>query len=293
MTKATRKLSLAVALFVFSSPECLAFVARIRSPNFPFANIRPESTGKSWGGSSAETAACRKASGNRMSKSNNNNYGQDMDQEAMMESDMLVAVDQDDILIDTGSSTSKKLAHTFNDKQPRGVLHRAFSFFLFDQDNKMLLTQRASSKITFPSVWTNTCCSHPLYGMTPDEVDPVPAAYPEFPGIKHAAIRKCQHELGIAPENIEHDKITFISRFQYWAADTVTYGKEAPWGEHGTCHSRRKRYRVLHPDQLSQNVQLTFINLRHLMPLQRNSFQQPTIDNLQLTIHRGGLYSVL
>ena len=232
------KLSLAVALLISISPECFAFVARIRSPTVPFANIRLKSNSRSV--SSVKIAALRKVPEKRMSKSNNNNYGQDMDQEAMMESDMLVAVDQDDILIDTGSSTSKKLAHTFNSEQPRGVLHRAFSFFLFDQDNKMLLTQRASSKITFPSVWTNTCCSHPLYGMTPDEVDPVPAAYPKFPGIKHAAIRKCQHELGIAPENIEHDKITFISRFQYWAADTVTYGKEAPWGEHGTCHSRRK-----------------------------------------------------
>ena len=162
-------------------------------------------------------------------------YGQNMDQKAMMESDMLVTVDHNDVLIDsaTGESTSKKAAHTFNSDQPRGVLHRAFSFFLFNQDNKMLLTQRASSKITFPGVWTNTCCSHPLHGMTPNEVDPVPAAYPDFPGIKHAAIRKVKHELGIEPQYVPHDKITFISRFHYWASDKITYGDEAPWGEHG------------------------------------------------------------
>ena len=96
----------------------------------------------------------------------------------------------------------------------------------------MLLTQRAASKITFPNVWTNTCCSHPLYGMTPNEADEVPAAYPSFPGIKHAAIRKLRHELGIDPSYINHDKIQFIGRFHYWASDTVTYGDEAPWGEH-------------------------------------------------------------
>lgn len=174
-------------------------------------------------------ATCRSRAGVLFSS-----YGEDMNQEDMMESDMLVAVDHNDILIDASSvkSTSKKLAHTFSEDQPRGILHRAFSFFLFNQENKMLLTQRASSKITFPGVWTNTCCSHPLHGMTPNEVDPVPAAYPNFPGAKHAAIRKLKHELGIEPQYIQHDKITFISRFHYWASDTLTYGEEAPWGEH-------------------------------------------------------------
>jgi isopentenyl-diphosphate delta-isomerase len=161
-------------------------------------------------------------------------YGENMDQKDMMESDMLVLVDEHDVLVETPESTSKKIAHTFNEQQPRGICHRAFSFFLFNEENKMLLTQRASSKITFPGVWTNTCCSHPLYGMTPNEVDQVPAAYPDFPGIKHAAIRKCGHELGIDPKYLPHDQIQFISRFHYWASDTITYGENAPWGEHGT-----------------------------------------------------------
>ena len=223
---------LAALLLLLSSPEGVAFVIRIRRPVPAISGIRHGRT--SWSVLCPEGAAdTSNLLGNRMSQSDSNAYGKDMDQDAMMESDMLVTVDQNDMLIDTFGSTSKKEAHTFNTDQPRGILHRAFSFFLFDQNNKLLLTQRASSKITFPSVWTNTCCSHPLYGMAPDEVDPVPAAYPNFPGIKHAAIRKCQHELGIAPENIEHNNIAFISRFQYWAADTVTYGKDAPWGEHG------------------------------------------------------------
>jgi isopentenyl-diphosphate delta-isomerase type 1 len=44
-----------------------------------------------------------------------------------------------------------------------GLLHRAFSVFLFrPKDGRLLLQKRADEKITFPGMWTNTCCSHPL-----------------------------------------------------------------------------------------------------------------------------------
>ena len=44
-----------------------------------------------------------------------------------------------------------------------GLLHRAFSVFLFNTQGQLLLQQRAAAKITFPLCWTNTCCSHPLH----------------------------------------------------------------------------------------------------------------------------------
>lgn len=169
-------------------------------------------------------------------QSSEEEYGVGMDQNDMMETDMLIAVDTDDMIIPSDSSNylSKKKGHTFNEDTPRGVAHRAFSVFLFNSQNKMLLTRRATSKITFPGVWTNTCCSHPLYNMKPDEVDDCskPGVFPNFPGIKHAAIRKLQHELGISPEEVPHDNFRFLIRFHYWASDTITYGKDAPWGEH-------------------------------------------------------------
>ena len=40
--------------------------------------------------------------------------------------------------------------------------HRAFSVFLFDSNNRLLLQRRSEDKITFPLYWANTCCSHPL-----------------------------------------------------------------------------------------------------------------------------------
>ena len=42
----------------------------------------------------------------------------------------------------------------------KGVLHRAFSVFIFNGQNELLLQQRALHKYHSPGLWTNTCCSH-------------------------------------------------------------------------------------------------------------------------------------
>ncbi|MFB9054854.1 isopentenyl-diphosphate Delta-isomerase [Formosa undariae] len=42
----------------------------------------------------------------------------------------------------------------------KGVLHRAFSVFVFNEKNELMLQQRALSKYHTPGLWTNTCCSH-------------------------------------------------------------------------------------------------------------------------------------
>jgi len=46
----------------------------------------------------------------------------------------------------------------------KGVLHRAFSIFIFNSKGEMLLQQRAISKYHSGGLWTNACCSHPLPG---------------------------------------------------------------------------------------------------------------------------------
>lgn len=69
------------------------------------------------------------------------------------------------------------------DVHRRGLLHRAFSVFLFDDQGRMLLQQRALTKYHGGGLWTNACCSHPY----PDEA------------VEAAAIRRLDEELGIAP----------------------------------------------------------------------------------------------
>lgn len=45
-----------------------------------------------------------------------------------------------------------------------GLLHRAFSIFVFNKQGELLLQKRALNKYHSAGLWTNTCCSHPRYG---------------------------------------------------------------------------------------------------------------------------------
>jgi len=46
----------------------------------------------------------------------------------------------------------------------KGLLHRAFSVFIFNLNNELMLQQRALGKYHSPGLWSNTCCSHPRDG---------------------------------------------------------------------------------------------------------------------------------
>ena len=46
----------------------------------------------------------------------------------------------------------------------KGLLHRAFSIFLFNEKGEMLLQRRAKDKYHFAGLWSNACCSHPRPG---------------------------------------------------------------------------------------------------------------------------------
>ena len=46
----------------------------------------------------------------------------------------------------------------------KGLLHRAFSIFIFNEAGEMLLQKRSFSKYHFAGLWSNACCSHPRPG---------------------------------------------------------------------------------------------------------------------------------
>lgn len=161
-----------------------------------------------------------------------------MSQTELMAKDECLLVDEDDQII---GSASKFDAHRFTPGEPSGLLHRAFSVFLFNEKDELLLQQRASHKITFPNVWTNTCCSHPLSGYTPDEVDDAEAvASGNVKGIMAAAQRKLEHELGIdCHSNLPIENIRYIGRIHYSApmsASSTSNMPEDPYTEKDGGH---------------------------------------------------------
>ncbi len=74
-----------------------------------------------------------------------------------MEEDNVILVNQNDEQI---GLMPKMEAHE------RAVLHRAFSVFVLNDKNEIMLQQRANQKYHSPLLWTNTCCSHQREGET-------------------------------------------------------------------------------------------------------------------------------
>ena len=105
-------------------------------------------------------------------------------------------------------------ASKVNAHRGAGAYHRAFSVMLFDQNGRLLLQRRADDKITFPGIWANTCCSHPL--DVPEEREETDGL-----GVRRAAVRKLKQELGI--ESVSVDDLTYVGRFRYQARQDETW----------------------------------------------------------------------
>ncbi|CAI5673863.1 isopentenyl-diphosphate Delta-isomerase 1 isoform X1 [Oreochromis niloticus] len=130
-------------------------------------------------------------------------------------SEMCILIDENDRKI--GADT-KKNCH-LNSNIDKGLLHRAFSVFIFNSEEKLLLQQRSDAKITFPGCFTNTCCSHPLH--TDSELEEKDAL-----GVRRAAQRRLGAELGIPMEQVTPDEMTYLTRIHYKAQS------DGVWGEH-------------------------------------------------------------
>jgi isopentenyl-diphosphate delta-isomerase len=103
------------------------------------------------------------------------------------DSEDLILVDEDDNEL---GHLSKQECH-----DGEGILHRAFSLFVFNSDGRLLLQRRSETKRLWPMYWSNSCCSHPRQGES----------------MEVATRRRLDEELGIAAE------LEYIYKFSYQA----------------------------------------------------------------------------
>ncbi len=125
----------------------------------------------------------------------------DAEQASLMAEAVIQVAENDQVI----GPISKLKAH-----QGTGFFHRAFSVLLFNSNGEMLLQQRSGEKVTFPNVWANACCSHPLH--SPEEMEEENAM-----GVKRAAVRKLEQELGIDPATVSTDDMVFMTKMRYAA----------------------------------------------------------------------------
>ena len=95
------------------------------------------------------------------------------------------------------NSHDQVIGHETKEKchQGNGLLHRAFSIFIFNDKKELLLQKRSSEKLLWPLHWSNSVCSHPRKGEEDQE----------------ASRRRLVEELGF------HTQLQFLFKFQYHA----------------------------------------------------------------------------
>ncbi|MEM7079741.1 MAG: isopentenyl-diphosphate Delta-isomerase [Pseudomonadota bacterium] len=118
-------------------------------------------------------------------------------------SEPLILVDGQDAVVGT---LDKDACHNGD-----GVLHRAFSAFVFNSAGELLMQQRADDKRLWPGYWSNSCCSHPRSGESMDE----------------AVVRRLEQELGFRAD------LEFVYKFEYQAPFYNSEGLEG--SEHELC----------------------------------------------------------
>ena len=109
--------------------------------------------------------------------------------------DLVVSFDDEPLILVDSEDNILDYEKKWDCHQGSGQLHRAFSIFIFNHKNELLLQKRSQQKALWPLVWANSCCSHPRKGENYEE----------------AVHRRLREEL-----NLEAD-LKFLFKFEYQA----------------------------------------------------------------------------
>jgi len=113
-----------------------------------------------------------------------------------LQTDAIVSSDSDQLIL--VNHLDEEIGHLSKGEthDGAGLLHRAFSLFVFNDEGDLLLQQRAGDKRLWPMYWANSCCSHPRHGETMDE----------------AVHRRLHEELGVT------SNLQYMYKFVYHAS---------------------------------------------------------------------------
>jgi isopentenyl-diphosphate delta-isomerase len=172
----------------------------------------------------------------------------------------LILVDENDV---PQGRQEKLLAHQL------GLLHRAFSVFIFNANGELLLQQRANEKYHSAGLWTNTCCSHPGFGEN----------------IKDAIERRMMQEMGMNCETIFAFSFIYKAQFENglteYEYDHVYFGVSDNLPLPNA--SEVKNWRYLNLEELKRDIQLHPGNytewLKICMPQMMQHFENIYPDN--------------
>ena len=165
------------------------------------------------------------------------------------ETDQLILVDERDREVGHDSKAACHDGH--------GILHRAFSLFVFNGRGELLLQKRSASKRLWPGFWANSCCSHPRRGED----------------MHDATRRRLREELGL------ECGLKFLYKFHYQADyDKLGAEHELCWVYVGTtdapvCANATEvaDWRFVEPDALDREIAE---NPQHFTPWLRLEWQR-------------------
>ncbi|MBS1920220.1 MAG: isopentenyl-diphosphate Delta-isomerase [Bacteroidetes bacterium] len=136
-----------------------------------------------------------------------------------------------------------------------GLLHRAFSVFIFNSKGDMLLQQRAKNKYHSAGLWTNTCCSHPRPGE--DTLTAANIRLREEMGIETKLeqifdfIYKAEFDNGMTEYEFDH---VFAGQYD----GEITCNREEVIDYYFKDIRKIKQALIMHPEKFTARFQLAF-----------------------------------